>query len=65
MALPVKRNANGYRIGDSHQHSRYSDHEIELVRQLRANGMRPKLIAAKTGMSKGYVSKILRHLARG
>jgi DNA-binding CsgD family transcriptional regulator len=64
MPLPVKRNQNGYRIGQSHQRSRYTDHEVELVRQLATGGMRARDIAAKMGMSKGHVSKILRYLAR-
>lgn len=64
MNLPVKRADNGYRIGDSHHNAKLTDHEIELARQLRAEGMAVAEIARKLGISKGYASKVLRHLHR-
>lgn len=64
MVLPVKRGQNGYRIGDSHHNAKLTDHEIELARQLKAEGMKVSEVARKFGISKGYASKILRHLGR-
>ena len=64
MKLQVKRGDNGYRIGDSHHNSRLTDHEIEIMRQLRSDGMKVRDIARKFGVTKGYVSKILSHQAR-
>lgn len=64
MILRVKRNEFGYRIGDSHHNARLTDHEIELARQLRTDGMKVGEVARKFGISKGYASKILRHLHR-
>lgn len=60
----VKRNANGYRIGDSHHNSRYTDHEIDLVHRLRAQGWKIREIAAKMGMSRGHVCDIINLRAR-
>ena len=62
--MAVKRNANGYRIGETHHKARYTDHEIELVRQLRIDGWKIVEISSKMGMSKGYVSFVVRHLRR-
>jgi len=64
MVISIKRTANGYRVGDSHQNARLTDREVELARQLRDAGMRVGEIARKLEISKGYCSKILRHLAR-
>lgn len=64
MIFPVKRGRNGYRVGDSHHNARLTDHEVEVMRQLRSGGMRVRDIARKFGVTKGYVSKVLRHLAR-
>ena len=64
MTKPAKRNSNGYRIGDSHHNARLTDHEIELMRQLRAEGMKVRELARKFGVSKGYVSKVVAYLIR-
>lgn len=64
MTRPAKRNENGYRIGDSHHNARLTDHEIELMRQLRAEGMKVRELARKFGVSKGYVSKVVAYLIR-
>lgn len=65
MNKHVKRNEIGYRIGDSHHNAKLTDHEIELVRQLRADGMKLRDLAKKFEVSKGHISKILRHALRG
>lgn len=64
MTPPVKRGNNGYRVGDSHHNARLTDHEIELLRQLREEGMKVVELAAKFDVSKGYVSKVLRFIQR-
>lgn len=64
MRQPAKRNELGYRIGDSHHNTQITDHEIELARQLRDDGMQVVEVARKFGISKGYASKVLRHINR-
>lgn len=64
MTQHVKRNTNGYRIGESHQRAKFTDHEIELIRQLAADGMKGVDLAKKFEATKGYISRILRHLRR-
>jgi Mor family transcriptional regulator len=64
MKPSVKRGANGYRIGDSHHNARLTDHEVELIRQLRGDGMKVSDLAHKFSVSKGYISKVLRHALR-
>lgn len=64
VSPPIKRNETGYRIGDSHHNARLTDHEIELARQLRAEGMPVGEVARKFDISKGYASKILRYINR-
>ena len=64
MNIPVKRGENGYRIGDSHHNARLTDHEIELMRQLRGDGMKVRELARKFNVTKGYVSKVLRYMTR-
>jgi DNA-binding CsgD family transcriptional regulator len=58
MELTIKRAPNGYRIGDSHQRSEFTDREVELMRQLRDGGMGIEAIAERFGATKGYVWKI-------
>lgn len=61
---PVKRNANGNRIGDSHPNAKFTDREIELARQLRDDGWKLRDIAAKLEMSISHVSYVVRHVFR-
>ena len=64
MNQPVKRNENGYRIGESHHRAKLTDREIELARQLHDGGMSVTDVANKMDISKGYASKILSHRQR-
>lgn len=64
MKNGVKRNHNGYRIGQSHQNAKFTDHEIELARQMHREGWKLVDIAAKLEMSVSYVSYIVRHVFR-
>jgi len=45
-------------VGESHGRAKLSDHEIELVRQLKEEGMPAKEIAEKFEVSKRYVYKL-------
>jgi DNA invertase Pin-like site-specific DNA recombinase len=65
VVTPAKRNEFGYRIGDTHHRAKLTDHEVDLIRQLRAEGMKVKDLARKFDISKGQASKILRHMQRG
>jgi hypothetical protein len=58
MELTVKRGDNGYRIGDSHHRSGFTDHEVELMRKLRDFGLKVEEIARRFEATKGYVSKV-------
>ena len=46
--VPVTR--AGRRIGEGHQNSKYTDHEVDLVRRLRDDGMPYRRIARKMDM---------------
>lgn len=60
----VKKRKQGYRRGDGHHNATVSDHEVELIRQLRGEGMTLSWLAKKFRLSKGHVSKLCRYLAR-
>jgi hypothetical protein len=64
MDMAIKRGANGYRIGDSHHRSEFTDHEIELMRRLRDARHKVDDIAAWFGATKGYVSKVCSYRIR-
>ncbi len=61
----VKVNELGKRIGDSHGRAVFTDHEVELMRQLREGGMKLKEIAEKFETTKGHVSRICNYTRRG
>lgn len=54
----------GYKYGEDHHNAQITDHEIELIRQLREEGMRFVDLIEKFGISKGYLSKVLNHHVR-
>lgn len=58
-------NERGIRVGEGHQRSKLSDHDVELIRELAEDGMRYSLIAAKFEISKGTVGRICRYERRG
>ena len=55
--LAIKRTWRGL-VGDSNPHAKFSDTEVELMRQLFDGGMRVSDIAQKFDCTKGYVSKV-------
>jgi hypothetical protein len=66
MELTVKRGANGYRIGDSHQRAELTDQEVERMRRLREQGVKVSDLQRMFEVTKGYVSKVCNfHLRRG
>lgn len=60
LKIRIAVNAAGYRIGDSHHRAKLSDHEVELVLQLRAIGWSYEAIARKLDVGKSCVAKIIR-----
>lgn len=55
MTKLVAVNESGLRIGEDHPKAQYTDHEIELVLQLRDQGTSYGKIAAKMDMPKSTV----------
>ncbi len=54
----------GKRVGETHGMAKLTDHEIDLVRQLREQGMPAKEIAEKFEVSKRYVYKLVNYERR-
>ncbi len=48
----------GRRVNESHGRAKLTDHEIDLVRQLKEEGMPAREIAEKMEISKRYVYKL-------
>lgn len=61
--VPV--NDAGRRIGEDHPRAVLSDHEVDLVHELHADGMGLSEIARKMEVSKGCIWKILHGYRRG
>ena len=55
----IEYNEHGRRIGETHPLARYSDHEVELVHQLREAGLSYGQIAKKLEMPKATVASIV------
>lgn len=51
--------ANGNRVGQSHHRARFTDHEIDLMRDLRDDGMTMREIAEKFGTSVSTIQGIV------
>ncbi len=54
----------GKRIGETHGMAKLSDHEIDLVRQLKEEGMPATEISEKFEVSKRYVYKLVNYERR-
>jgi len=54
----------GKRVGETHGRAKLTDHEIDLVRQLKEEGMPATEIAAKMEISKRYVYKLVNYERR-
>lgn len=57
-------NEKGLRIGESHANARYTDHEVELMRELHEAGMTAKEIAEKFDAPSSTVRAIVVGRAR-
>lgn len=66
MAITLGRDPNGFlrRIGESHPRAKFTDGEIELMRQLHDDGLTLRAIAEKFECSFSYVGEVCRHMAR-
>jgi len=58
VARLVALNENHRRIGQDHPKAKLTDHDVELIRQLRDQGFMYWQIAAKFEISKTSVAKI-------
>lgn len=54
----------GKRVGESHGRAKLSDHEIELIRQLKEQGMPAGEIAQKMECSRRYIYKLVNYERR-
>lgn len=50
--------------GQNHPRAKLTTHEVELIRQLRAEGMDYRTLAAKFDTSERYIGKICRYERR-
>jgi transposase-like protein len=61
----VKVNERGLRIGEDHQHATHTDAEIELARELHAEGVSYKQLAEKFEVSKSTIAGWIKFRRRG
>lgn len=61
----VALNDRGCRIGETHPRAKLSDHDVDLVFELRDSGMTLAAIAEKLDVTKGTVWKIITGRRRG
>ncbi len=54
----------GKRVGESHGRAKLTDHEIDLIRQLKEEGMSATEIAEKMEVSRRYVYKLVNYERR-
>lgn len=64
MRLEVAVNERGLRVGESHQNSKLTDSEVELIRQLHEDGLSYKKLAEKFEVSKSLIAAICRYERR-
>ena len=64
MGKMVGVNERGYRVGQWNQYCKYSDRVVELLRQLRDQGMTYRAISDKMEMPYWTVFRICRHERR-
>lgn len=55
---------DGNRIGETHQNSKLTDHDVDLIRELAEGGMPQQLIAEKFEVSKSTISMICSYQRR-
>jgi DNA invertase Pin-like site-specific DNA recombinase len=57
-------NANGLRVGEDHHGAKLTNRDVELIRQLRGEGMSYSKLAAKFELSRSTVWGICNYLKR-
>lgn len=62
--MKIQISDQGKRCGESHGRAKLTDHEVDLIFELREGGMSAKEIAVKFDISKRYVYKLLNHERR-
>lgn len=55
----VALNEDGQRIGETHPRATLTDHDIDLMFELRESGMQVKLIAEKFEITREHASRVL------
>lgn len=58
MTLLVKVNENGRRIGEDHQRAKLTDREVDLIREMRDEGLSYGVIARMMDIGKSTVRDI-------
>lgn len=60
LGVDIKVNERGLRVGESHPRAVLSDHEVELLLELRGEGYSYEWLAKKFEIHKQTVAKICR-----
>lgn len=60
----VAINERGMRVGEDHQRAKFTNHEIDLIRDLHDDGMPISEIARKFEVSKSYVHDVVHCIVR-
>lgn len=61
----VRVNERGLRIGEDHHHAVLTDHDVDLLLQLRAEGWGYRRLSAKFGVARSTVKRITTGARRG
>jgi hypothetical protein len=65
IAKMVAVNENGQRVGETHPRAKLTDHEVELLLELRGEGFSYGWLAVKFEISKKHAWRICTGVARG
>jgi DNA invertase Pin-like site-specific DNA recombinase len=64
MCIKVAVNQSGYRIGEDHPNAKLTNHEVDLIHQMREQCMSYAKIAEKFEISKSQVRNICKGIKR-
>lgn len=67
IKLGIAVNEKGYRIGESHKDAKLSDHEIDLMRELRESDPKTwsyRRLAEKFEVAKSYAESVCKYRCR-
>ena len=65
MKKQIGINERGLRIGEDHQNAKLTDAEVDMVRELHAEGLSYKTLALKFDVSKSLIRYIVQYKRRG